>query len=609
MKIRPRVAWLVVISFFLFTSCGGGSGNGGHNNNDDDTAAAVFGSLLTTTTDADGSASITSANSDKRVELSIHNTAEKPIEGLDVEYVDTEDRSAGQMIISDPNGIYQTTLVTFSADDLSANVVATTLSGERVDAFIVTTATLITVALALLAAKSAVEIGYGIYKLAGDPPTISYYGDQTYACVSPSHVFTTLNIGINAIGLLTAGSISGAAEAVGEGSKTALEVIGSQIAPDAAAAVGLSLGEYLTNMRGYDSDKKYCLLLIDDLSEQSERYTKAADLTGEECTSDGECEGVSENETPDKEAVDSDEDGYTPAEGDCDDYNKLFNPAAKEICGNDVDEDCDGEDAECDPDIEIDIASPPYSEPGSGLGTECPSEAWDSQAEVCYGDERALITTATITGTDFPYAYIVVNGLTWKSYIDPVTHFVSTGNPVLLRCSTDMTVNAISVILEDDEGNQAVKQIARGCDAEATDLSVYLFWNKPSTNLDLYVKEPSGEFAYDDKGASTSDGGTVEDHSGNYYGPAYYTIADDAPAGRYKIRIHYKNGSTEPTYTLYIVPDENFDHAFVATGTLSHSNAAKAGTANFTGSDNSWSTYTWTITKNSNGHFGLVTTE
>ena len=57
--------------------------------------------------------------------------------------------------------------------------------------------------------------------------------------------------------------------------------------------------------------------------------------------------------------TDSDFDGYNISQtdcgvADCDDSNQSINPNAIEICGNGVDEDCDGADLACPPDACVD---------------------------------------------------------------------------------------------------------------------------------------------------------------------------------------------------------------------------------------------------------------
>jgi hypothetical protein len=44
---------------------------------------------------------------------------------------------------------------------------------------------------------------------------------------------------------------------------------------------------------------------------------------------------------------DNDGDGYTPAEGDCDDTEATIYPGATEVCGDGIDQDCNGSDLQC----------------------------------------------------------------------------------------------------------------------------------------------------------------------------------------------------------------------------------------------------------------------
>lgn len=90
---------------------------------------------------------------------------------------------------------------------------------------------------------------------------------------------------------------------------------------------------------------------------------------------DDDCDGYADNATPGSKPTDNsdmDGDGYSLAQGDCDDRAdaahiaeaKMRHPGAKDVCGNGIDEDCNGipdDDPSCDPfkmnDVTVDVQS------------------------------------------------------------------------------------------------------------------------------------------------------------------------------------------------------------------------------------------------------------
>ncbi len=54
-------------------------------------------------------------------------------------------------------------------------------------------------------------------------------------------------------------------------------------------------------------------------------------------------------------ALDNDGDGYTVAQGDCNDNNSSIHPGAVDICGDGIDQDCTGSDCPIQTDAFLDV--------------------------------------------------------------------------------------------------------------------------------------------------------------------------------------------------------------------------------------------------------------
>ena len=102
--------------------------------------------------------------------------------------------------------------------------------------------------------------------------------------------------------------------------------------------------------------------------------------------------------------------GYVQNNTDCDDGESLFNPAGSEICGDGIDQDCDGEDLSCD---DVDDDGDGYTENqgddndsdgtiypgaseicGDGIDQDC-----DGEDSVCPTPTTSTTTTSTTTTT------------------------------------------------------------------------------------------------------------------------------------------------------------------------------------------------------------------
>lgn len=93
--------------------------------------------------------------------------------------------------------------------------------------------------------------------------------------------------------------------------------------------------------------------------------------------------------------VDSDKDGYTPAQNDCDDHNADINPGAEEMCDDDKDNNCDNiiDEAGCTPSVGVLPVQPPVGSDLEGGGGGCSCN---------------LKASAPITSNQFAFAAILM---------------------------------------------------------------------------------------------------------------------------------------------------------------------------------------------------------
>jgi len=82
-----------------------------------------------------------------------------------------------------------------------------------------------------------------------------------------------------------------------------------------------------------------------------------------------------------------------------------------------------------------------------------------------------------------------------------------------------------------------LESVAKEVGLEGADLMVTITWNTDSTDIDLHVKEPSGEECYYEH-TQTKSGGRITQDVTEGYGPEMYVLKE-APKGEYHVRVKF----------------------------------------------------------------------
>lgn len=120
--------------------------------------------------------------------------------------------------------------------------------------------------------------------------------------------------------------------------------------------------------------------------------------------------------------------------------------------------------------------------------------------------------------------------------------------------------NAIEIIAPSTDGSPPGRaRLNLHAQIPRVDLQIILFWDTDQTDVDLHVKEPSGEIVNYTHTEAAS-GGRLDRDDTDGYGPEIYSLGS-SPAGVYEVMAHYfgDRGTGQTTATVIVVAREGTD--------------------------------------------------
>jgi len=121
--------------------------------------------------------------------------------------------------------------------------------------------------------------------------------------------------------------------------------------------------------------------------------------------------------------------------------------------------------------------------------------------------------------------------------------------------------NAIEVVAPAKDGTSpdGRAQLLVHARVPKVDLQVILFWDTDKTDVDLHVKQPSGEVVYYGHRVGEN-GGRLDRDDVDGYGPEIFSLAA-ADSGVYEVMAHYfgDRGTGQTTATVFVIAREGTD--------------------------------------------------